>query len=129
MSNKLERIISDHFPKEGKEMNHHHHPHEFIANHIILVGVIAVMFLMSLFAFLQSTPVIDQGPTAYAIVEFKPIDFDFGLSGLLEKTYDGLYNIEDRTSFLFVMYICWILIVGAVNLYHVEREHKKQGRK
>ncbi len=116
---RLENIIKEHEPSEHSV---HHHPHEHIATHIALLIFISLFFLVSVFMFFTSSP---APTTAHAIVEFNEINLDFGIGEKISGFFETLMNPEHRTELLFILYVSWILIVGVMNLYFVERELKK----
>ncbi|MFP4403761.1 MAG: hypothetical protein ACOC3X_03600 [Nanoarchaeota archaeon] len=101
--------------------DHHFHPHEFIANHVIFVVFLAMLFLTSLFVFLLAAPTDDVG-TAYALFEFKPINL--GIMDKVSSVKDVFVNNLHREEFLFMIFLCWIFIVGAINLHVTEKKYK-----
>ncbi len=119
---RLENIIS-----ESSRVTHKvsDHPHEFIASHVIMITMISIMFLGAILFYVLATP-MNSLDTAYVIIDFNEIDINFNLSEKVGSLFDVLLDPAHRNEFMLISYICWILILGALNLYSVEKEFEKK---
>ncbi|MGM5482263.1 MAG: hypothetical protein ACQESF_02265 [Nanobdellota archaeon] len=102
------------------------HPHENISTHIASVMFLSMLFLFSVGIFFLSEPCTN---TAFAIVDFSNIDIDLGITEKAKEITSTLMRQELREELMMIAYISWILIVGAANLYFVEKEYKHYHKK
>lgn len=117
---RLENIVKNH------QSRHHvrNHPHEHISTHIAGIMFLAMFFLFSVGMFFMAEP---GTQTSFAVVDFSNVDLKIGekVGGFV----DTMLAPEVREEFMFIAYISWILIIGVVNLYFVDREYRMHGKK
>ncbi|MFW6449936.1 MAG: hypothetical protein ACOCZ6_02680 [Nanoarchaeota archaeon] len=118
-SPRLENIVN------GSSREHHinDHPHEHIASHIAGIMFLSLLFLFSVGMFFVAEP---GETTAYAVVDFS--EMDLGIGDKAGEFFGTIMKPELREELMLIAYVTWILIVGAVNLFLVEREFKHHGK-
>lgn len=102
------------------------HPHENIATYVAGIMFLAMLFLFSVGIFFMAEP---GQHTAFAIVDFSNVSLDLKLGEKVSEVTDTMLDPQLREEFMMVAYICWILIVGIVNLYFVDREYRDYHKK
>jgi hypothetical protein len=116
---KLEGII------RSSHQIEHHDKLDIIANHVIVIVFISLLFLASVFMFFTSEPNTENA-TAYAIVEYKNVIPDFKVFDKISSGLEDIRNSNDRPYLLLMMFVGWIMVAGFINIALHEKEIKKQ---